>query len=329
MPRQWYMLTPMVLCLGTASLRADLECAQPLVDKGEVRSGLSLRHRFTVVNQGSAAINIIEARPSCGCLSPKLDKCYLQPGESAELVLEINTLTQPDGINSWRVTMRYSDNGVECELPLYVRARVVAEISVEPPSLAIYTDRAISHEIIVIDRRVEPLMIRAVPVSSPYVRTKLGELSRDGAGRWRRVIHVEVLAECPEGRHEETLRICTSDPLYVELKVPFTIVKSARHAVNATPSAVVLSAPPGQPLPSRMVQLNAVDDSEVHIDSIESDGAAIECRWAQGPGTAASLKIRVDGQKIPGDRMRGIVHVHLSKPAKETIDIPVSCLLRS
>jgi hypothetical protein len=321
------LLTPLLLGLPVSPLRADLECAQPLVEKGEARSGLSLNHRFNVVNRGSEAIDVVEVRPSCGCLTPQLDKRRLQPGESAELLLEVNTLTQPAGLNSWRVTLRYKSGDAERELPLYLNARLVTEISVEPPSLAIYTDTAISHEITVIDRRVEPLLIRAVTVSSPHVRTHLGEQQRDDAGHWRRGIRVEVLADCPEGRHEETLRICTSDPLYTELKVPFTIVKSARRRVSAAPASVVLSAPPGQPLPARMVQLNAVDDSEVRIERVESDHPAIACHWAQGPGTAATLKIRVDRRKIAGDRLRGTVHVHLSKPVAETIAIPVSCLL--
>jgi hypothetical protein len=320
-------LSAMVLSLQTAPVRAELECAQPLVEKGEVRSGLSLTHRFTFVNRGSEAIVITEVRPSCGCLSPKVDKRQLSPGESGELMLEVNTLTQPAGTNSWRVTIHYQSGEVERELSLYLSARLVAEISVEPPSLAIYTDTAIGHEITVIDRRVEPLLIRAVTASSSSIRTHLGELHRDDAGRWRRTIQVEVLADCLEGRHEETLRICTSDPLYTELKVPFTIVKRAHRQVSALPASVVLSESANQPLPARVVQLSAADDREVCVERVECDHPAIACRWAQGPGPQATLKIRVDRQQITGDRLRGVVHVHLSKPASETISIPVSCLL--
>src|SRR6185437_16485121 len=125
-----------------------------------------------------------------------LEQRRFQPGESGVLVLEVNTLTQPAGANTWRVTIRYKTGGVEQELPLYICARVVTEISVEPPSLAIYTDTSISHEITVIDRRTEPLIVRAVPVSSPYVRTHLGELHRNAAGQWLRAIQVEVKADC-------------------------------------------------------------------------------------------------------------------------------------
>lgn len=322
------LIVPTLLLLQTAPARAELECPQAVVDKGEVRSGLSLSHRFVFHNRGSAAVEITDVRPSCGCLAPKLDKRNFQAGESGELLLEVNTLTQPAGLHSWRITLRYKSGEVEQELSMYIRARIVTEITVEPPSLAIYTDSAIGHEITVIDRRTEPLIVRAVPTSSPYVRTHLGDLNRDAAGQWRRTIRVEVSADCPEGTHIETLHICTSDPLYSELKVPFTVFKRARRQVSAAPASVVLSQPADQPLPARIVLLSAAEDNEVRIDRIETDHPAIACRWAPGPGHQATLKIRVDRKQIPGDRLRAAVHVHLSQPAAETITIPVSCLLR-
>jgi hypothetical protein len=331
MPRRSLLLlsaiVPMVLFLRTAPIHAELQCLQTVVDKGEVRSGRSLSHRFLFVNRGIEAVEITDVRPSCGCLAPKLDKRRIQPGESGELLLEVNTLTQPAGLTSWRVTLIYKSGTVEQELSLFISARVVTEITVEPPALAIYTDSAIRHEVALIDRRTEPLIVRAVPTSSPYVRTHLGEVYRDDAGHWRRTIQVEVTADCPEGTHEESLSICTSDPLYSELKVPFTIVKRPHRQVSAAPASVVLSEPANQALPARVVLLSAAEDREVHIDRVESDNPAVDCRWAQGPGHQATLKIRVDRKQISGDRLRAAVRVHLSQPAAETITIPITCLL--
>jgi hypothetical protein len=329
MPRRSHLLLLCVpiLLAQTSRLGAELECAQPLVEKGEVRSGRPLSHRFAFTNRGQHLVEVTEVRPSCGCLAPKLEKRRFEPGESGELLLEVNTLTQPAGANTWRVTLRYKSDDAEHELPLYLSARVVTEISVEPPSLAIYTDTSIGHEITVIDRRTEPLIVRAVSVSSSHIHTHLGELHRNDAGHWVRSIQVEVLADCPQGTHEEMLRICTSDPEYPELKVPFTIVKRARQQVHAAPAEVSLSAAAGHPPPSRIVLLSAADDREVLIERVESDHDAITCRWAQGPGHRATLKIHIDRARIKGDHLQSAVHVHLRGPSSQTITIPVSCVL--
>ncbi len=332
MPRRSHALLVLsvpLLLLPTSAARAELECAEPTVDKGEVRGGVPLSHRFPLVNRGSQTVEVTDVRPSCGCLAPKLERRRFQPGESGVLVLEVNTLTQPAGAQQLRATIHYRTGAIEHELPLYICARVVSEISVEPPSLAIYTDTSIGHEIVVIDRRTEPLIVRAVPSSSPHVRTRLGELRRDDAGHWRRSIQVEVLADCPEGNHNEVLSICTSDPTYPELKVPFTIVKRARREVSAAPSSIDLSeTATGQPLPARIVLLSAVDDAEVRIERVECDHAAIDCHWAQGPGRQATVKVRIDRSRILGDNLLGSVHVHISSPTPQTITIPVSCALR-
>jgi len=324
---QLFHITSLVLIFASNPVSAHLECPQPLIEKGEVRSGVPLSHHFSLTNKGSETIEIVEVRPSCGCLAPKLEQHLLQPGQTTELRLEVNTLTQPAGVNNWRITLRYKEGETEKELALYLAARIVTEISVEPPSLAVYTDSTIRHEITVIDRRVEPLLVRAVAPSSPHVHTKLGTLHRDTNGHWRRSIEVEVAADCPEGTHAEMLRIYTSDPLYAELRVPFTVVKRIRTQVQAQPASVVLAVPAKLPLPSRVVLLGTEDDREVQIERIEADHKAIQCRWAQGPGHQATLKIHVDQTQFPGTRFRGYVHVHIIKPAIETITIPVSCLL--
>jgi hypothetical protein len=323
-----FVLCGTILLLGTLSLRAELECTEAVVDKGEVRSGVPLSHCFRFVNRGTEAVEVTDVRSSCGCLAPKLERRHYSPGEAGELRLEVNTLTQPAGAHSWRVTIHYKTGDGEHELSLYLRVRVVTEISIEPPSLAIYTDTSIGHEITVIDRRTEPLIVRSVQPSSPHVHTHLGELHRNESGQWVRSIEVEVSADCPEGHHEESLRICTSDPAYPELKVPFTIVKRPRQQVSAAPSAVNLSESTGHPLPSRIVLLSAAEDRDVRIERVQSDHPAIDCHWAQGPGHRATLKIHIDQGRIGGEGLHSAVHVYLSEPARQTITIPVNCLLR-
>src|SRR5262245_45588036 len=93
----------LTLTLVAVAGRAELRFSQPTVNAGVVRSGTPFRHGFVFVNDGREPAEILEARASCGCLSPKLDKRSLQPGEEGSLSVEINTLSQPAGSHTWTV----------------------------------------------------------------------------------------------------------------------------------------------------------------------------------------------------------------------------------
>ena len=198
----------------------------------------------------------------------------------------------------------------------------------EPASLMLNTDSALSCEMTLIDRRPKPLSITAVETKAPQLRTRIGEARRNPAGHWVRTISLEVLADYPEGRHEEELHLFTTDPDYRELRMPVTVVKRSRQSVTCTPAAVNLTGMGPQPLPARIVLLSAAENQEVVVERIEADDPAISCQWAKGPGSRITLKVRVERAKIGPGGLQSAVHVHLAKPSSQTVTIPVSCTLR-
>src|SRR4051812_32791912 len=155
--------------------RADLRCAQAMVDAGEVRSGVPLKHRFHFVNVGPGAVQVTDVRPSCGCLTPRLEQRRYGPGEEGSLLLEVNTLTQPAGPHTWSAQIRYESGGHPQELSLLLGARVRTEVSVQPAALTLYTDTGIGHELTLTERRTHPLIVRAVETGLPEVRGQLRE----------------------------------------------------------------------------------------------------------------------------------------------------------
>jgi hypothetical protein len=309
-------------------VRADLYCPRPTVDAGEVRSGAPLAQPFTLVNRGTAPVEIVGVRPSCGCIRPDARPLLYPPGQEGALLLEVNTLTQPAGPHAWSLQVVYRCGEQEESLTLTVTARVVTEISVEPPVLALSTDAALAHELLVIDRRDRPLDLLAVQSSLPQVRTSLGEPRRDEQGRWCRAVRVEVLADCPDGRHDAVLHLLTNDPAYPELRVPLTVTKRPRAQVRATPEAITLTAVGDGPLPARIVLLDSADGRPVAVERVEADDPAVTCRWAPGPGPRATLKVQVERARIPGAVLQTTVHVHLSGPTPQTLTLPLTCTLR-
>jgi hypothetical protein len=315
-----------VVLLLMAAVRpawAGLDCAEPIVNAGEVRSGAPLRHVFHIVNRGTTPVEITDARSSCGCLTPKLDKRFVAAGEEALLPIEVNTLRQGDGQHTWTIHVRYLEAGRPGTLSVILTVRIISEVRIEPPALAVVTESGGTYTLTLTDRRPTPLQVTSLSSSSPQVRARVVE-----AAGPRTSLQVEVASDCPEGRQTALLRILTNDPNYPELEVPVTVDKRTPQQVRASPDAVELSGRFGEPLPSRIVLLSSGDGREVRIDQIETGDPAIECRWAAGPGSRATLRVRVDARRVADANFDSSVRVHLAGPQPQTVVIPVRCILK-
>jgi hypothetical protein len=313
----------LLLGLGAGISRAELRFSSSSVNIGEARTGAPASHRFAFVNQGPDPVEITETRAGCGCLTPHLEQRVYQPGEAGSLLLEVHTLGQPAGPHTWTVQVQYRSGGVLREVPLQLKALLVSEITVQPAALTVFADRAVAHEILFTDLRAKPLQITRIHSSSAALTARLGEPTRDAAGHWLRRIPIEVAEDFPEGRHEEVIDIYTADPAYPDLKVRVTVIKHLRQRLAAFPARVVLTATSGAALPSQLVRVRDSAGQVVAIENVTADDPAISCRWAEGPGGMATVKISVDQQQLHADRLESAVHVQVRAPVRETLTIPV------
>jgi hypothetical protein len=317
----------LLLLLSGGRARADLFFPEPVADAGEVRSGTSLVHRFTFINQGTATIEITGARASCGCLKPRLEQRTCGSGERGSLLLEVNTLSQAPGRHEWKAWITYKIGDASYESPLQLHARIVAEITVRPAALTIFAGSVVEHEILLTDLRSTPLSIREVRPSSPHLKSEVVGEYRDESGHQVQKLRLLVTGEYPDGRHEEVVGIYTDDPLYRELRVPVTIVKQGRTRLAATPDQVTLQTPRGQSASSKIVLIRDSQNQQVEIESITSDDPAITCHWAKGPGAMATVKIQIDHGKQSTETLETAVHVETREPTHQTLTIPVTCTM--
>src|SRR5205807_2205883 len=116
----------------------------------------------------------------------------------------------------------------------------------------------------------------------------------------------------------------SADPDYRELKVPVTLVKRPRQRVVAAPAVVAWSVPAHQPVPARLLRLRDTAGKGVEVERVEADDPAVQCTWAQGPDNLATVRLTVDGQRVPAAGIRSAVHIRLHKPVAETVTVPVT-----
>lgn len=316
--RLW--IIPLIALLATPSVRAELHFVQPIIDAGEVRRGPSLVRRFEFTNTGTQTIQITEAKASCGCMIPRLSSKSIEPGQSGWLELTVNTLTQPAGPNTWSVRVQYQEGDKSGEALAQLQTQLIAEVTLEPATLVFTTARSISDLIHIRDDRAAPFRVTRIDASNSHLTVSI-----EGTNQKETSIRVEVAADFPEGRHEETVSIFTSDPLYPELRIPVTVNKRAKQRLCATPDTVVFLDVGNQELPVRIVLLRDEEEKEIAVERVWADDPAILTKWAPGPGALATLKVQVDRKLLGNKELHGTVYVEFREPVRETVRIPVVC----
>ncbi|MBM4068973.1 MAG: DUF1573 domain-containing protein [Planctomycetes bacterium] len=320
--RHWRLHGPAILAgivLAMSSARADLRFPESTIDLADIRAGVRLTREVALINDSAAALEIVEVRGSCGCVSPRIEPRVIPPGGRATLHLSINTLGEGAGPHAWKVAIfhrrqRMGDDVKASELS--IRARIVTEITIQPASVTMITAGGLTQTVLLTDLRAEPMKVKQVAASAAFLKAKIVE--RGDQPRTTKIL-LEVGRELPPGRHVETLTIYADDPIYGELRVPVTIVRPAAGAVSIDPPEVCLD--PAADITSQMVRIRARDGQPVHIEKVLPAHVAIRCKWAAAEAGDMFLKIEADAVPVGVSRSR--VEVHLSTPARAVLAIPV------
>ncbi len=105
--------------IGTPNIQFDSQ----VFDFGTVDEGARINHTFKVANKGNGTLKIVDAYASCGCTTPKFAKKLLEPGESTELFVTVDTSMKQNAVTK---TLNVSSNDpkrpiVEIALKMFVR----------------------------------------------------------------------------------------------------------------------------------------------------------------------------------------------------------------
>jgi hypothetical protein len=309
------------LLLAAVALAAEpaLVAERPTAVAGTVKAGPALRHTFRLTNRSDVVVTVTGTEVSCGCLRPRLGRATLAPGASADLDLEVRTLTQPAGPNRWAARVRYQPEGGEAgQLACELSATLVREVSVEPATLAVSSDRPVSHDFAVTDRRATPLTLRAARTGVPWAVVTVGSSSRGDGGVWRIGLRLDVTDACPPGTHDLELTLTSADPDYSELRVPVRVTKRERAAVSAAPASLTLVAGTAE---SRLVQLRAAA-GDVEVEAAECDLPGVRCRFPSGVYPVGT--IRVEMTTPPAQSASGEVRVRFKQPAGIVLRLPIA-----
>lgn len=302
-----------VLLLVVTAPPAALTADAATVDRGDVTGGTVLKQTFRVTNTGPEAVTVTGLDSGCGCLRRSVSKNDLKPGDAADVTLEINTLTQPDGPQTWLAKLKYRTLSAAKAAPddvleLRLVAKLSRQVSVTPPMISVSTEGEAATSITITDKRKTPFAVKQVVSSSAHVTAKL----RPAAEAGKFVLDLTVADGLPVGTHDETLIVTTTDAEYAELQIPARIVKRGKNAVTAYPESLDIEGGSG------VVQFRRGGAKPVAIASTECGTPGVTVTTSTGTGTVATLKVRVSTKAGKAE-----VRVKFSEPADTEVVVPV------
>ena len=319
------LLLPLIFLALPAS--GSLTAPAPSADKGEVKSGPPLKHQFDLKHSGErGVITITGVTSACGCSKWDAAPKTLKPGEIAKLSVVINTLTQPEGPATWKSSVKYTldSEATAHEFDLTVTAKIVREIAVEPPILAISiggdTERTESLRVNVVGASVG-LRITKAQCTNPKIKVNLSSFS--GNNRFTSEgVSVTLPADLPTGSHDDIITLTTTDPACPELKIPLKIAKRAAGDVSVSPDTATVRFAKGQTEASTLVQLRA-GGKPISIGKVECKQDGVTVKFSEGSGPVATARIAVNLAKA-GALGQADVILHLNEPAGGVVVLPVS-----
>jgi Protein of unknown function (DUF1573) len=210
--------------------RPGLVFHQFLVDLGRVPLMKTVGARFWFTNHGRTPVEILKLEPSCGCLSPRLQKRVYQPGESGEIILPVETPNQAPGPHEYRVRVKYTDPDPN-ETTLTFRVTLPEQqVMVEPRSMMVYLlgTGDVMRTLAVTDYPDFGLKLTAVRCDLDWVAVELGKTVKGPAGHERHLVYVTVPGNAPKGRFRAIVSISTDHPKYPVIRVPMIVTKAER-----------------------------------------------------------------------------------------------------
>ncbi len=305
---------------GTTS--AEIVVDKTVVDRGEVRGLAHITQSFSFTNTGKKTVRIIETRSSCSCSQPDIYPTLVPPGASGTFTMKVNLLGQKAGKHAWRGEIRYQVDGVNKMEIVQLTVDYVPVVSVTPSAVTIVTRADFTKDIVITDRRSEPLTILKLETTSPHLQAEqVGTWSDSQQTR----IRVRASKDFPSGTHDERVNVYTDDSIYAHIPISVKVVKRSPDQVSAYPEEIRLRAY-GADFPSRLVLVKSSSGEAVDIERMDCKSPAVEYRWARGPGSDATIRVRVDKAKMGQSELNTTLRIYVKSPSRQTLTLPLRAI---
>jgi hypothetical protein len=297
---------------------------EPVRDLGTVPKGEKIAHDFEIRNDGGAALEITEVRPSCGCTVAEFDKT-VAPGKSGKVHVVVDTETFSGAISKG-VTVFTSD--VENpEIELTVKANVQPLISIRPGYARYIIVQGEEKEGTIVQTvwasDGAPLAIVKAESPYPFLKVTYREATPDeqlpeGKGKqWR--VEMKLDREAPVGALADFVRLTTDHPKQKLVEIP--VSGFVRPVISVTPPVADFGRIELKEPLKRSLSIRAFSTEPIKVTSIEGNLKGIDAQLeAKTEGREYDVRLTLKPEMAKGP-FSGKLTIHTDSPKKPLIEV--------
>jgi hypothetical protein len=316
-----------------------LTIIEPLKDFGTVPKGEKIDWSFSIKNTGDADLQILAAKPGCGCTVADFDK-VIKPGQTGKVTAHVDT-TAFNGPIQKSVTVESNDPGTP-SAQLSIHAIVKPYVEAYPAGFVRYNllqGDADTQSFTIYSEEEEPLEILGIDVPGDYVKATyskiekaedLAKVGRQGQTQYK--VNITVGGpSAPIGPLADKVRIRTNSKHQPEYLV--TVSGLIRPTLRVEPTSVNFGEiTASDPAGTRSVLLHSNDlktPGNFVVTKAESSNPNVSTEVKPSPNAGeyeVSVKLNKDAK--PGD-IAGTVKIYTSDKINPVITVPVSGTVKS
>ena len=310
-----------------------LTIVEPIKEYGEVPKGDKLDWSFLIKNTGTADLQIISAKPGCGCTVADFDK-VIKPGETGKVTAHVDT-TSFNGPIAKTVTLETNDPSAPTS-QLTIHAVVKPYVEAYPAGFVRFNQlqgEVGTQSITLYSDEEEPFEIKDVQVPGDWVKVtykklddseRVANIGKAGQNQYK----VDITVGGPDakiGPMADKVRILTNSKHSPEYPVSVTGV--IRPTYRVEPTALNFGeVAPSDAAATRSVLLHSNDmktPEQFVVTKVESTVPGITTAFkplAQKGDYEVTLQVAKDAK--PGD-IDGNVKIYTSDKVNPVVTLPV------
>lgn len=306
---------------------------QSIVDAGTVPQGKVLDIDFKLANEGTAPLDVISVRPTCGCTVADYDK-QIAPGATGSVKAHLDTADFAGAISK-SILLRTNDPDNPA-MTLVIKTEVKPYVEVLPRKLirfnAVQKDPVVEKVVVVGGDDAPDFKVTGVDSSEDYLKATVRPLQGDerisGKDPHQFEVAMSVAPDAPVGPVSGELVVHTNHPKAGD--IPIKVYGVVRALVHVTPPQIQFGSVESKLRPGRNVIVvnNRPGNDTLEVTKVAVDDPAFVANAStieEGKRYQVSVTVKEDAEAGPRD---ATLTISTNDPDYPTIAVPVRASLR-